>query len=157
MNLFAIVRSLPLVAHGLNALQPLLGLATRLYVSWQFLKSGYLKLTSWDGTLFLFREEYRVPLLSPEIAAVAGTFGELFFPTLIVLGLATRVGAIGLSAVNAIAVISYAHVLLSEGFEAAIGQHVLWGFMLLVVAIYGPGPLSADAWLARRLSVAREW
>ncbi|HKZ73076.1 MAG TPA: DoxX family membrane protein, partial [Steroidobacteraceae bacterium] len=75
-----IARPLPVIARGLNALQPALALATRFYVSWQFLKSGYLKLTSWESTLSLFREEYRVPLSSPEIAAVAATAGELLFP-----------------------------------------------------------------------------
>jgi len=52
--------------------------------------------------------------------------------------------------VNVIAVVSYAHVLLTEGFEAALGQHYLWGFMLLVLAVMGPGRWSADALLDRR-------
>ena len=51
---------------------------------------------------------------------------------------------------NALAVISYAHVLLQEGFEAAVAQHYLWGFMLLVIIFYGPGALSVDGLLARR-------
>jgi putative oxidoreductase len=123
-----------------------LQLATRLYVSWQFLKSGWLKVTSWDSTIALFTDEYRVPLLAPLPAAIVGTFGELFFPVLIVLGLFGRVGAAGLFAVNAMAVISYAHVLLAEGSEAALGQHVLWGFMLLTLMAFGPGRFSTDAW-----------
>lgn len=126
-------------------------LATRLYVSWQFLKSGYLKVSSWDVTLGLFRDEYRVPLLPPELAAVVGTAGELVFPVLLVLGLFGRLSAVGLFAVNAMAVISYAHVLFSEGFEAAIGQHYLWGFMLAMLAIYGPGGWAADRLLGPRL------
>ena len=72
-------------ARLLDPLQPLLLLGLRLWVSWQFLKSGWLKLGDWDSTLFLFQEEYRVPLLSPELAAVAGTFGELFFPLLLIV------------------------------------------------------------------------
>jgi len=119
-------------------------LATRLYVSWQFLHSGWLKVQSWDTTLSLFTDEYRVPVLPPHLAAVVGTFGELFFPVLIVLGLFGRLGAVGLFAVNAMAVISYAHVLLSEGFEAALAQHVLWGFMLVLLAVQGPGAWSLD-------------
>jgi len=79
-----------------------------------------------------------------------GTFGELFFPILLILGLGGRIGAIGLSAVNAMAVISYAHVLLGEGFEAAIGQHYLWGVMLATLAVYGSGALSLDRLIARR-------
>jgi len=125
---------------------PLL-LVTRVYVAWQFLKSGWLKIADWETTQFLFEEEYKVPLVSPLIAAAGGTFGELVFPALLVLGLLTRYAAAGLFAVNVVAVVAYAHVLLGEGFEAALGQHYLWGFMLLVVLVFGPGRLSVDAWL----------
>ena len=128
----------------LDHLQPLFALGTRLFVSWQFFKSGLVKIQDWESTLFLFREEYRVPVLSPEAGALLGTAGELVFPVLLSLGLLGRIGALGLFAVNAMAVASYAHVLLSEGFEAAIGQHVLWGFMLAYLAIYGNGPLAVD-------------
>ncbi len=132
------------LAGALDFLRSPLLLATRLWVSWQFLVSGWLKLTTWDVTLELFHSEYHVPLLPPGVAAVFGTFGELFFPTLLVLGLLTRVGALGLSVVNLFAVVSYWHVLGAEGFEAALAQHVLWGFMLAVVAIFGGGGISLD-------------
>jgi putative oxidoreductase len=145
-----IARLLLLASRALATLQAPFALATRLYVSWVFLKSGWLKLSSWSQTLDLFRSEYHVPLLPPAVAAVAGTFGELFFPILVILGLAGRIGATGLFAVNAMAVISYAHVLYSEGFEAAIGQHYLWGFMLIMLAVYGPGAFSLDRLLAPR-------
>jgi putative oxidoreductase len=73
-------------ARMLEPLRALLLLGTRLWVSWQFLQSGWLKLTTWDVTLELFRSEYQVPLLPPGIAAVAGTFGELVFPLLLIPG-----------------------------------------------------------------------
>ena len=111
--------------------------------------SGYLKVATWENTLFLFENEYRVPLLPSHVAALVGTTGELVFPVLLILGIAGRLSAIGLFAVNAMAVVSYAHVLLSEGFEAALAQHVLWGFMLIVIATYGPGKVSLDYLLAR--------
>ena len=136
-------------ARCLNPLQSLFALGARLYVSWQFLKSGYLKVTSWDSTLYLFENEYHTPVLSPHAAAVAGAFGELFFPTLLVLGFAGRLSAIGLFAVNAMAVISYSHVLLAEGSEAALGQHILWGTLLLFLILYGPGKYSLDYLLNR--------
>jgi len=136
-------------ARALNPLQPLFALGARLYVSWQFFKSGYIKITTWDSTLYLFENEYHTPVLSPHVAAVAGTFGELFFPTVLVLGIAGRLSAIGLFAVNAMAVISYANVLLAEGYEAALGQHVLWGSLLLFLMLYGPGKLSLDYLLNR--------
>jgi putative oxidoreductase len=154
---FSLARPLQAISRLLDLLQAPFAFATRLYVSWQFLKSGYLKISSWETTLSLFRDEYHVPLLTPDVAAVVGTFGELFFPVLVILGLFGRLGAIGLFAVNAMAVISYAHVLLTEGFEAALAQHVLWGFMLVMLAVYGPGPWSVDRVLARRAGSDRGW
>lgn len=150
IGLAFVSRPLAILHRVLDAAQPLFALATRLYVSWQFLKSGWLKFSSWGVTISLFTDEYKVPLLPPVLAAVVGTFGELFFPILLIVGIAARVGALGLFAVNVMAVVSYAHVLYSEGFEAALGQHYLWGFMLLMLALYGPGALSADAAIAAR-------
>lgn len=138
------------LGRGMDKIRPLLLAGTRWFVSWQFLKAGWLKLTNWDVTLELFRSEYEVPVLPPTAAAAAGTFGELFFPLLLVLGLFTRVGALGLFAVNLMAVVSYWHVIGGEGFEAALAQHVLWGFMLAVIATFGAGGISLDALLGRR-------
>jgi putative oxidoreductase len=137
------------LACGLDVLRPWLLLGTRLWVSWQFLKSGWLKLTSWDVTLELFTSEYQVPLLPPTFAAICGTAGELVFPILLVLGVFTRIGALGLFAVNGLAVISYWHVLGSDGFEAALAQHVLWGYMLAVIVVFGGGMLTLDEKLER--------
>jgi putative oxidoreductase len=125
-------------------------LAIRFYVPWQFFKSGLVKLQDWDSTLYLFRDEYHVPLLPPAAAAVTGAAGEIVFPVLLAAGFLTRYAALGLSAVNVMAVVSYAHVLLSEGFEAALGQHYLWGSLLLVLAVFGPGRWSVDEFLRQR-------
>jgi len=131
-------------ARILNPLQSVFALGARCYVSTQFLKAGYLNYTNWVGTLSLFATEYHVPLLSAHDAAVAGTFGELCFPTLMVLGLYARLSAIGLFVVNIVAVVSYQQVLLAPGFEAALGQHILWGILILSVIVYGPGKISLD-------------
>ena len=152
-----LTRPLELLARAADSLQPLFLLATRWYVSWQFLKSGWIKVTSWQSTLELFRDEYHVPLLPPTVAAVTGAFGELFFPTLLVLGIGGRIGPLGLFAVNAMAVISYRQVLLAEGFEAALAQHVLWGFMLLVLAVFGSGGIALDRLIAGKLKASRAW
>ena len=69
------------------------------------------------------------------LAAVLGTAGERVFPVLLIVGLLSRFAALGLSAVNVVAVVGYAHVLMSDGFEAALGQHCLWGPMLLTVLV----------------------
>jgi putative oxidoreductase len=143
------VRAVPshlntIAAVVLEPAQSLFLLLLRLHVSWQFLKSGWLKWQDWESTRYLFEEEYRVPLLSPAVAAVLGTAGELIFPALLIVGFQGRIAALGLSAVNLMAVVAYAHVLLAAGFEAALGQHVLWGSMLLTLLLFGPGKLSVD-------------
>jgi putative oxidoreductase len=69
---------------------------------------------------------------------------------LLILGLFGRLAALGLQAVNVLAVVSYAHVLYQMGFEAAIGQHYLWGYIILVLTLYGPGAWSVDSWILSR-------
>ena len=123
----------------LNRLQPLAALLARLYVAQVFFLSGLTKLRDWDTTLFLFTEEYKVPLLSPAVAAVLGTGGELVLPVLLALGLGGRFAALGLSVINVVAVIS-----LSDIAPAALQQHVLWGALLAGVAVYGPSTWSVD-------------
>jgi putative oxidoreductase len=130
---------------GLQALGHAVDLAIRLYVANVFFKSGLVKIGNWDGTLYLFENEYRVPLLPPELAAWLGTFGELFFPPLLALGLAARFAALSLSAVNVLAVISFWHVLGEN--QAALMSHFYWGLLLLVTLCHGPGKLSLDHWI----------
>ncbi|MEO8144484.1 MAG: DoxX family protein [Betaproteobacteria bacterium] len=127
-----------------------LDLVIRLYVAEIFLRSGLLKIGNWDGTLYLFREQYHVPLLPPVAAAWLGTFGELAFPPLLAIGLASRFAALSLSVVNVMAVISFWHVLAEN--EAARTSHFYWGLLLLVTLCHGPGKLSADYWIQRRYS-----
>lgn len=111
----------------------------RIYVSWIFLKSGLLKIQSWDTTLMLFEYEYKVPLLSPYAAAVLGTFGELVFPVLLILGLFSRFSALSLIVVNITAAISLADI-----GHAALLHHVNWGILLAFVFIRGGGMASTD-------------
>ena len=136
----------------LDRLQPLLLLAARLYVAMIFFRAGWLKVVDWSNTLALFRDTYKVPLLPPDLAAYVGTFGELFFPVLIVLGLAGRLGAAGLFAVNAMAVASYLELFTFE-CPAGINSHYYWGSILLALVIFGPGKLSLDELLLRRLGL----
>ena len=121
----------------------------RFYVGYQFWKAGLIKLGAWDSTLFLFEYEYRVPLLSPYLAAVLGTVGELLFPLMLFLGLASRLGAVGLSVVNVVSVVAYAHVIFSPGFENTVNDHWIWGAMLLAIMAFGPGKLSLDHLIGR--------
>jgi len=140
------------VTRQIDRLQPLLLLAARLYVGLVFFRAGWLKIADWSNTLALFRDTYKVPLLPPELAAYAGTFGELFFPALIVFGLAGRLGAAGLFAVNVMAVASYLDLF---GFEcpAGINSHYYWGSVLLALTVFGPGRISIDELVLRRLGL----
>lgn len=130
---------------ALEQLQPLAQLAARLYVAQVFFAAGLTKLRDWETTLALFENEYAVPLLPTGLAAVLGTAGEIVLPVLLVLGLAGRFAAAGLSVVNIVAVIS-----LTEIAPAALAQHQLWGVLLALLLLWGPGRWSVDAWLARR-------
>jgi putative oxidoreductase len=133
----------------LNALQPLVALMARLYVAQVFFASGLTKLRDWGTTVALFTDEYQVPLLSPEWAAVMGTAGELALPVLLASGLVGRFAALGLSVVNVVAVIS-----LMEIAPAALQQHITWGVLLLGLAVFGCGRWSLDtplrAWMQSR-------
>jgi len=130
----------------LEMLQPLAQLAARLYVAQAFFLSGLTKLRDWETTIALFQDEYHVPFLPPELAAVMGTCGEVGLPVLLVLGLAGRFAAAGLSVVNVVAVLS-----LAEIAPAALQQHQFWGSLLIALVLWGPGRWSLDALLARRL------
>lgn len=127
----------------------LLSLAIRCYVGWQFFKAGLTKLRDWDGTLMLFRDEYQVPVLPPDVAAAFGTLGELALPLLLFAGLLTRPAALGLFIVNAVAVMSYP-LLFEFECPAALNDHFYWGALLLVPLAFGPGKFSLDAWLQRK-------
>jgi putative oxidoreductase len=144
-------RQLPLLfwtrlSQGLQALQPAAALLARLYVAQVFFLSGLTKLRDWEITVALFTDEYQVPLLSPALAAWLGTAGELLLPLLLVLGLGARFAALGLSVVNAVAVLS-----LAEIAPAALQQHILWGVLLAGLAIYGPGRWTLERWAWPRL------
>ncbi len=135
----------------LNVLQPAGLLAARFYIAWVFFAAGLTKIRDWDTTLWLFEEEYSVPFLPFELAAFLGTAGELVLPVLLVLGLATRFGALGLTIVNIVAVIS-----LEDIAPAAYTLHVLWGVLLGYIAVYGGALFSIDHLVRRRFDFANK-
>jgi putative oxidoreductase len=143
VNLASLVRR---IRAGFDFLAPVADLAVRLWVATVFFKSGLVKIQSWESTLALFTYEYSVPVLSPEMAAYLGTFTELVFPVFLALGLAGRFSAAVLFLFNIIAVISYPAL-----NEAGLEQHLVWGIMLLVTLLHGPGKLSLDYWIGRKL------
>jgi len=133
---FKLAQVLP---NALDSLRPPAALAARFYLAQVFFLAGLTKIRDWETTLLLFTEEYKVPLLSPSVAAFMGTAGELVLPVLLLFGLAGRFAALGLSVVNVVAVIS-----LSEIAPAALQQHITWGVLLAALAIFGAGKWSVD-------------
>lgn len=134
------------LASKISLLEPVALLAARFYVGWAFFSSGLTKLRDWDSTLFLFEEEYQVPLLPYEIAAYLGTAAEIILPLLLMAGIASRLSALGLFFVNIIAVIS-----LEEIAAAAYAEHVLWAMLLVQVVIFSGGRFALDRLIEGRL------
>jgi len=132
-------------AEFVDKLQPLFALAVRLYVAHVFFASGLVKLSNWNSTLALFENEYHVPLLSPPLAAWLGTGAEIGLPMLLALGLCTRFAAIALFFFNIVAATSYPDL-----SDAGLKDHLLWGALMLVTFVYGPGRYALDRWLERR-------
>lgn len=130
---------------ALNWTAPIADLAVRLWVAKAFFQSGLVKIQSWESTVALFSYEYSVPFLSPELAAYLGSFVELVFPVLLALGLAGRLSAGVLFVFNIMAVISYPAL-----NAAGIEQHQVWGILLLVSLLHGPGKLSLDYLIGRK-------
>lgn len=135
--------------RGFEWLSPVFLLALRVYVANAFFKSGLTKIQDFSSTVALFESEYKVPVISPMLAAVSGTAAELILPALLVAGLASRPTALALFVFNIVAVVSY-----SDISEAGVKDHMLWGTMILVVAFFGAGRLSVDQWLKSRLAQA---
>jgi putative oxidoreductase len=115
----------------------------RLGMGLVFWRSGQSKLASWDTTLLLFREEYRVPVLPPDLAAYLATAVELTAPVLLVVGLAARMGA---GAMLGMAVVIQLFV-----YPQSYSDHLLWAGPLLYLVLRGPGVLSLDHLVRRRL------
>ena len=119
--------------------QSFISLLTRLVVGLVFLKSGLTKVDGFhlsDSALFLFQEEYKLPLIDPWIAAHLATFNELVMSTLLIVGLLSRLAALvllGMTLVIEIFVYPDAYVV-----------HGLWAVALLTVIAHGPGKFSLD-------------
>ncbi|MFZ4763294.1 MAG: DoxX family protein [Alphaproteobacteria bacterium] len=131
-----ITRVLPLL-DKLSFL-PVLGM--RLWIADVFWKSGTSKLSDWEGTIALFTDEYKVPLLPPDIAAYLGTATELTAPVLLVLGLGARLGAASLLFMTATIEFTYMH------FDV----HIVWALMLSLILLQGAGKASLDALIRGR-------
>jgi putative oxidoreductase len=105
-----------------------------------FWNSGMTKIASWQTTIVLFRDEYKVPLLPPELAASLAAAIELTCPVLLVLGLAARLATLPMLAMT---IVIEAFVYPEDWIE-----HLGWAAFLLFILTRGPGPIALDRWLA---------
>ena len=120
-----------------------LAIPLRLAVATVFWNSAMTKLASWDTAVALFTDEYRVPVLSPELAAYMAVSIELTAPVLLVLGLATRPAAAVLLGMTTIIEVFV--------YPQAWPTHLQWAAMLLVLLARGPGKISLDEVIRRRV------
>jgi len=114
-------------------------LVARLTVADVFWRSGQTKVEGFhirEATFFLFRDEYKVPLLDPVWAARLTTFNELTFSVLLAVGLATRLATLPLLAMIA--------VIQTFVYPQAWTEHLLWSSILLFLLTRGPGKFSLD-------------
>ncbi len=114
-------------------------LALRVFPAAVFFASGQTKLDGWriaDSTWFLFEHEYALPLIPSDIAAVAATVAEHVLPVLLVLGLCTRLSALGLLAMTAVIQVFV--------YPGAWQTHGIWAACFLALIVAGPGRLSVD-------------
>ncbi|MBX9947047.1 MAG: DoxX family protein [Reyranella sp.] len=119
--------------------QPALQLLMRFSIFWVFWRSGLLKAGNMEQAVTLFREEYMLPLLPPEIAAYLGTAVELAAPCLILVGLFTRLAALSLIGLT----LTIQFLVYWNDYPS----HLLWLAILVFLLTRGPGPFSLDALL----------
>ena len=117
-----------------------LALATRIGIAAVFFYSGRTKVTGFltvnDSAYELFRSEYKLPLIPPEIAALLATYAEHLFPLLLVLGLATRLSALGLLGMTLVIQVFV--------YPDAWPTHLSWAAMTLYLVGRGAGRVSLD-------------
>lgn len=132
-----VVAALERIPNGLIALIARLSIAA---VFWQ---SGQTKVNGWmlsDNALYLFENEYKLPLIDPWLAAHLAALAEHIFPLLLVIGLASRLSALALLGMTLVIEIFV--------YPGAWPTHGTWAACLLFIAARGPGPLSLDALIA---------
>jgi putative oxidoreductase len=128
------------VNHTVLSVVVRFGIAAVFFLSGRTKVEGVLTLT--EGTYTLFRDEYRVPVLPPEIAAHLAAYAEHLFPVLLVLGLFTRLSALALLGMTAVIQIFV--------YPDAWPTHLTWAALLLYLIGRGAGPVSLDRLLGIR-------
>lgn len=138
----------------------LVSLLFRIAIANTFWSSVQTKITGWellgqswkfwnlsDSTFMLFENEYALPLLPVNLAAYLATFGEFFLSIAIVLGLLTRLSAVGLLAMTL--------VIQTFVYPDAWSVHIFWAASLLYLIKYGGGAVSIDYLLVNKAARPR--
>lgn len=123
-----------IVAHDVLALATRVGIAAIFFYSGRTKVEGFLTLT--DGAYELFRTEYRLPLVSPEIAAHLAAYAEHLLPMLLLLGLFSRLSALALLGMTLVIQVFV--------YPDAWPTHLSWAALLLYLVGRGAGRLSLD-------------
>ena len=120
--------------------------AARLAMTAIFFLSARTKVDGWlhikDSTFFLFENEYALPVLPPELAAYLATYAEHGLSILLVLGLLTRLSALGLLGMTATIQLFV--------YPDAWSTHLTWATLLVAVVVKGPGRWSLDQLIWRQ-------
>ena len=120
-------------------------LLCRAYVFLIFFKSGWLKLEgalrgNWHVVEYLFQHEYNIPFIHYKTTAIIGTFSELFFPLLLLLGLVNRASAI----------VTISMILFMNFSYMYHNTYFIWGILVLNILIFGPGKFSIDHIISKK-------
>lgn len=133
-DLLALIGRLPLSLHQL---------LFRLAIAGVFLRAGLTKIGSWESTVALFADEYKVPVLAPHVAAALSATFEVGCSTLLLLGLGTRLATLPLlGMITTIQLFVY---------PQAWSEHLVWGSILAFLLTRGGGAVSLDHLIARVL------
>lgn len=122
-------------------LSPLWFFCIRVWLANVFFRSGLVSISDWQNNIDLFKNEFKVPILSPEIAAYLSTAVELICPVLLVLGLGTRLAALAVAFTALVIEFTYMHHL----------DHILWFFASSIIVLKGPEKLSLDYLFSKTL------
>jgi putative oxidoreductase len=132
-DLIALVGRFPLSIHEL---------LFRLAIAGVFLQAGLTKITSWESTVALFADEYRLPVLAPHLAAAMAAGFEVGCSVLLLIGLGTRLAALPL-----IGMIMTIQLFV---YPEAWSEHLVRGSILLFLVTRGGGAISLDQLISRR-------
>jgi putative oxidoreductase len=115
----------------------------RFSIAYTFWNAGIVKIQSWQPTVALFANEYRVPILPPELAAMLAAAVELTCPVLLVFGLATRLATLPMLGMTI--------VIQTFVYPDLWHIHLLWATILVFILTKGPGAISLDHIIAKAL------